>query len=61
MSEKNARQILILQPDHFWVLSMGKEEGGGEGQGMEEHSLKYVGFGVRKPGLKSGPGYLPVV
>lgn len=61
MSEKNARQILILQPDHVWVLSMGKEEGGGEGQGMEEHSLKYVGFGVRKPGLKFGPGYLPVV
>lgn len=37
------------------------EEGGKEGQGAEAHSLKCVGYGVRKLGLKSGLGYLSVV
>lgn len=58
---KKARQILILQPDFVWVFSVGKEKGGREGQGTEEHSLKSMDFGVRKPGFTSGLSYLPVL
>lgn len=37
------------------------EEGGKEGQDAEAHSLKCMGYGVRKLGLKSGLGYLSIL
>lgn len=43
------------------VLSAGREEGGRKGQVTEEHGLKCVGFGVGKPGLRTGRGNLPAV